>query len=267
MKTSIKVYDNIRHLVRFFYKQLGLGRHEKKTGRPLALSREEAIALALFKQKNNIATKKSVYDIFDPACSYKTLVESLNRASVFSLLILTALMKWNRQNAHIVKHTDATDLPACLVKNARHHKTMRGLASWGHSGKGWFYGVKLHITCDLEKRLLSVKFSPGNTADVSMFLKLNKDLLGIFAADAAYISEKLSHEFGKDGTRVLFARPRANMKKIMTKFQEAIYGTRMVIETNFRSLKLFYGMVTSLPRSVNGYLANYIHSLLAYQIA
>lgn len=267
MKTSIKVYDNIKHIVHFFYKQLGLDRHEKKTGRTLAIPREDAIALALFKQKNNIATKKSIYDIFDPSCSYKTLVESLNRVCVFSLLILTAIMKWNRKHTHLVKHTDATDLPVCLVKNARHHKTMSPLAAWGHSGKGWFYGVKLHITCDLEKRLLAVKFSPGNTADVTMFMKLNKDLLGIFAADAAYISEKLANEFGKEGKRVLFARPRANMKKIMTKFQEAIYGTRMIIETNFRSLKLFYGMVSSLPRSVNGYLANYIHSLLAYTIA
>jgi len=57
------------------------------------------------------------------------------------------------------------------------------------------------------------------------------------------------------------------MVKIITKFQEFLYGTRMLIELNFRSLKMFYGLVTSLPRSVAGYLANYIYSLLAYQIA
>ena len=53
----------------------------------------------------------------------------------------------------------------------------------------------------------------------------------------------------------------------MTKFEEALYGTRMRIEYNFRCLKLFYGLVTSLPRSVNGYLAHYVHSLLAYHVA
>jgi len=31
-------------------------------------------------------------------------------------------------------------------------------------------------------------------------------------------------------------------------------------------LKMFYGLTTSLPRSAGGYLANYIYSLLAYQI-
>ena len=155
MKTSIKVYDNIKHIVNFFYQQLGLDKHENKIGRKLVIARREAIAMALFKQKNGIETKKSVYDIFDPSCSYKTLVVSLNRVSVFSLLILTALMKWNQHRAHIVKHTDSTDIPVCLVKNAKRHKTMSAVASWGKTGKGWFYGVKLHITCDLEKRLLS----------------------------------------------------------------------------------------------------------------
>jgi len=56
------------------------------------------------------------------------------------------------------------------------------------------------------------------------------------------------------------------MKKLMTEFEEWPYSTRMLIELNFRNLKMFYGLVTSLPRSVDGYLANYIYSLLAYQI-
>jgi len=57
------------------------------------------------------------------------------------------------------------------------------------------------------------------------------------------------------------------MKKIMTKFEEWLYKTRFKIEYNFRDLKLFKGLITSLPRSADGYLANYIYSLLAYQIA
>jgi len=53
---------------------------------------------------------------------------------------------------------------------------------------------------------------------------------------------------------------------MMTQFEEMLYRTRMLIELNFRDLKLFHGLVTSLPRSVGGYLANYIYSILAYQI-
>ena len=91
--------------------------------------------------------------------------------------------------------------------------------------------------------------------------------LGLFVADAGYISKKLQRDFYIEGKRLLLAKPRKNMGKIMTKFQEFLYSTRMLIELNFRSLKMFYGLVTSLPRSVGGYLANYIYALLAYQIA
>ena len=41
----------------------------------------------------------------------------------------------------------------------------------------------------------------------------------------------------------------------------------MLIELNFRNLKMFYGLVTSLPRSIDGYLANYVHSVLGYVLA
>ena len=73
-------------------------------------------------------------------------------------------------------------------------------------------------------------------------------------------------EFYQEHKRILLVKARKNMKKIWTKFEEILYGIRILIEINFRSLKLFYGLVTSLPRSADGYLANYIYSLLAYQI-
>jgi len=263
--TKIQLYNDILHKVRIFYKQLKLDKHEKRTGRKLALKIIETISLSIFKHVNHIATKKSIFNIFKPNCSYKTLVVSINRFALFALLIVISILKWHRKHAHPVKHTDSTDIPVCLNKNAQRHKTMNILANWGHSGKGLFYGIKLHITTDLERNLLSIAFASGNVDDRKVFMNLNKDLLGLFVADAGYISEKLSKDFNND-QRILLAKPRKNMKKLMTKFQEALYGTRMLIELNFRILKLFYGLVTSLPRSVSGYLANYVYSLLAYLV-
>ena len=122
------------------------------------------------------------------------------------------------------------------------------------------------MSADLNRTVLAVKFSSGNVHDIHVF-NLNKDLLGLFVADAAYICEKLSSEFHIEGKRILLAKPRKNMKKLITSLQYHIYNTRMLIKLNFRSLKMFYGLVTSLPRSVNGYLANYVYSLLAYHVA
>ena len=95
---------------------------------------------------------------------------------------------------------------------------------------------------------------------------MSKEITGLLIGDAGYVSQKLSRVFYQEHQRILLAKPRKNMKKIWTKFENILYGTRMLIEINFRSLKLFYGLVSSLPRSVNGYLANYIYALLAYQI-
>lgn len=267
MNTNIKLFNDILYQVKFFYKQLQLNKHEKTKGRKLALSIQRIVSIALFKQVNHIATKKAVHRIFNLVCSYKTLVVNMNRFALLALLILTSILKWNRQFADVVKHTDSTDIPVCLNKNMKSHKTMKGLASWGHSGKGLYYGLKLHMTADLRRTVLAVKFSSANVHDTHVFMKLNKDLLGLFVADAAYISQKLSEEFHVEGKRILFVKSRKNMKKVITPFQYHIYNTRMFIELNFRSLKMFYGLVTSLPRSVNGYLANYIYSLLAYHVA
>lgn len=267
MKTRIQLYDRIRQKVQFLYTQLKLDRQEKLKGRKLAISIIDIITLSLFKQKNHIATKKSVYDIFTPDCSYKTLVVNMNRFARLAMILLTLLFNLNRSSAHPVKHTDSTDIPVCTNRKAKHHKTMRGLASWKKTGKGSFYGLKLHITTDLKRRLLAIRFTGGNVDDRKIFMKLNKGLFGIFVADAGYISEKLQKEFFIEHKRILFAKPRKNMKKLITAFQYHLYNTRMLIELNFRNLKLFYGLITSMPRSVNGYLANYIYSLLAYQIA
>lgn len=266
MKTNIQVYDNLKQIVKFFYKQLKLDKFEKSKGRNLAISIIENISLAIFKQSNNIATKKSIFEIFEPKCSYKTLVVNMNRFAHLALLVLVTILKRNRKDQHFIKHTDSTDISVCSNRKAKYHKTMKGLANWGYTGKGAFFGLKMHITTDLNRKLLSVMFTSGNVDDRKVFLKLNKDLLGLFIADSGYISKQLYQDFCIRGKRMLLVKPRKNMKP-MTKFQESLYGTRMIIELNFRSLKMFYGLATSLPRSVGGYLANYVYSLLAYQIA
>lgn len=270
MKTQIKVYNDLKRIVSFFSKQLKFDKFRNKLGRKLALSIEDSISLALFKQANYIATKKSIYKIFelDCHCSYKTMVVNLNRWAQLALVILVLLMNFNRTQQHLVKHIDSTDLPVCLFKNAQAHKTMKEVASFARKkGQGTYLGLKLHIITDLKRQLLSIKFSSANVDDRAVTLSLGKGLMGIFIGDAGYISKKLSQDFYEEGQRILLAQPRKNMKKIMTRFENWLYGTRMLIEINFRNLKCFYGLLTSLPRCVNGYLANYIYSLLAYQIA
>lgn len=265
MKTVIQTFSNILTKVKFFVKQLNL-KLSKSTGRPLSIKPEEVIALALWKHKNGIDTKKVIFETFENnlKCSYKTLVVNMNKLMLQALLVLNAILKWNQKSAHLVKYTDSTDIPVCLNKNATRHKTMRGLASWGHSGKGFYYGLKMSITTDLKRQMLGVRFGSGNSDDRKTFKKMNKEMTGIFVADSGYISKDLEKDFYIENKRILFAKPKANMKKMITKFQYNLYNTRMLIELNFRNLKMFKNLVTSIPRSIDGYLGNYVYSLLAY---
>jgi len=266
MENQIILYEKIKTVVSFFSRHLKFDKFKNIIGRKLAMPITDILATSLFKQKNNIATKKATCEILKPNCSYKTLVVNMNRFSQLAVIILVLLMKINRGNCHPVKHIDSTDIPVCLFKNAHAHKTMKGLAQFGRSSKGAFYGLRMHLITDLRRKILRVRFTAGNVDEREMVIPLSKDLIGIFMADAGYISQKLAKAFYREHKRVLLAKPRANMKKLMTEFEEWPYSTRMLIELNFRNLKMFYGLVTSLPRSVDGYLANYIYSLLAYQI-
>lgn len=266
MKTVIHVFETIKQAVILISKQLHFTKFINKIGRKLALSIEDSISLALFKQKQGIETKRSVYQIFKPDCSYKTLVVNMNRWSKLAMAVLGLILKHNQTRQHLIKHTDATDIPVCLMKNVDHHQTMRDIASLSKSSKGWYYGLKLHLTSDLDKNILAVKFTSANASDRETFLTLNKDLLGIFVADSGYVSSELEKKFYQENKRILFTKPYKTMKKLVTGWQFWLYNTRMTIELNFRNLKMFYGLITSLPRSVDGYLSNYIYSLLAYLI-
>lgn len=265
---ELQVLKRVRETVALLYNQLKLKIFEKATGRKRVLANQDVISLALYKHTQGIPTKKQIWkDFLKGVCTYKTFNESVNRLLPAILRILLALIALNRRYAHIIKYTDSTDLPVCLNKNAKCHKTMFGLAQWGRGSKGFVFGLKLHVTTDYEGRLLSLGFSAANVDDRKMFMKLNKKLNGLFIADAGYISQKLADEFYQEGKRLLMAKPKANMKKLATPFQNLLYNTRAKVETLFNNTKKFRGLVSSLPRSIDGYLGNYLCALLAEVIA
>lgn len=239
------------------------------SGRPRKISKIDALTLSLYQHKSTRATKKSVYEDFKETlrCSYKTMVVSMNEAAVLAMRVLFLIMRLGRNHQHLVKYTDATDIPVCLKKNADAHKTMRSFARIGHSTKGWFYGLKMTLTRDAEGRMLAVKFTSANGNDRDIFREINKDIYGIIVADAGYVSKQLERDMNEDYRRWLLIRPYKTMKKLMTDWQEKLYRGRFQIEFDFRSLKMFHGLVTSLPRSVNGYLANYLHALVSFALS
>lgn len=260
------LFTKLKAVVTQLSHQFSLVKETSTSGRPRKISLVDAMTLSLYQHQSSRVTKKSVYQDFQQTlkCSYKTLVVSMNAAALYCLRLLFIIMRLGRKYQHLVKYTDATDIPVCLKKNADSHRTMRTFAELGRSSKGWFYGLKMTLTRDLEGRMLALRFTGAKANDRDIFRKINQDIYGLIIADAGYVSKQLEDDMNIPHRRWLFIRPYKTMKKIMTKWQEDLYQGRFQIEFDFRSLKMFHGLITSLPRSVNGYLANYIHSLTSF---
>ena len=265
--TSITTYHNLNTIVSNFFRTLKWNEREHPKGRKPLLTNSEIVTSVIWKQRQDIGSKKSLYEILEPPCSYNRFVVALNRVGRYLARIVTTVMNFLRTQAHIIKFTDSTELPVCLLKNSRHHRTMKGLSAMSKSSKGFFYGLKLHLSSDVEGRVLALKLTPGNCDDRKIFLKMNEKLRGLFGADAGYVSKDLERDFFIENERMLITATRANMKKLATPFQIAILNTRMRIEIHFRMLKVCYGLVTSFPRSIDGYLTHYLAAIVAHLIA
>lgn len=260
------LFKQLKAVVTQLVTSFRLVKETSTTGRPRKISRIDAATLALYQHTSTRATKKSVYDDFKGwlSCSYKTLVVSLNQAAGLCARLLFAIMRLNKSNQHLVKYTDATDIPVCLKKNADSHQTMNAFAELGRSAKGWFYGIKLTITRDKDGRLLAILFTRANANDRDICRTINKDIYGVIVLDAGYVSKVLENDMNIENKRWLLIKPYKTMKKVMTKWQEELYKGRFQIEFDFRVLKMFHGLITSLPRSINGYLANYLHAVTSF---
>jgi hypothetical protein len=260
------IFKKLKAVVTQICQHFRLVKKTSTIGRPKKIAPLDALTLSLYQHRSTRATKKSLYEDFkdELKCSYKTLVVSINDSAILCLRLLYLIMRLGRKHQHLVKYTDATDIPVCLKKNADSHKTMAFFSELARSSKGWFYGIKLTITRDAEGRLLAILFTRPNTNDREICKKINKDIYGIIVMDAGYVSKELEKNMNLENQRWLLIRPYKSMKKLMTKWQEDLYRGRFNIEFDFRVLKMFHGLLTSIPKSVNGYLANYVHALTSF---
>jgi DDE family transposase len=159
---------------------------------------------------------------------------------------------------------DATAMP--LSHHGRRAKVLRQWAAWGKdSDKHWFFGFKLPAVCDPRGRLVRLRITPGHVADITKAEVLLSQLRGLALADAAYISASLRVKLWE--LALLLLTPlRKNMKGLASLEQMGQLKGRQIIETVFSVLKERLGLLTSLPRSLDGYLVHYVLVLLAYQL-
>jgi hypothetical protein len=176
-----------------------------------------------------------------------------------------------------LKFIDSTPIPVCKVCRSSRHQTMKGLASKKKSTTGWFYGLKLHLICDENYHLESLKFTTGRVDDREVLEEVREKIKDTnfspktatnipdtkLVADAGYVSTQEEGKFWQKGVYFLTAT-RKNMHTLANLYQQKLMNMRSKVETVFSSLKDKYQLITSIPRSINGYLAHYIRSLFGY---
>lgn len=267
MLTALTIFNSLKHKIAQIFSTLKLKNREHPKGRKPFCTNTEAVTLAILKQTQNVATKKSFFEIVEPGCSYNTFVRTINRVGRELTCIIGVVLRILQEDAHVLKFTDSTDVPVCLYKNAGTHRTMKALSGFSKTGKGSFYGLKLHLSGDVDGRVLALKFTPGNSDDRAIFKKMNKKLRGLFVADAGYVGRDFTRDFFKEGERAVITAVRSNMRKLAAAWQIKLLNLRMRVEIHFRMLKCIYGLVTGFPRSINGYIVHYLGAIAAHVLA
>lgn len=109
-----------------------------------------------------------------------------------------------------ISFIDSTSVAVCHLKRAKVHRTFKGLAGWGKSSVGWYFGFKLHLIINHQGELLAA-LTPGNTDDRKPVPQMTKTLFGKLFGDRGYISQSLFESLFERGLELITKR-RKNMK-------------------------------------------------------
>ena len=240
-------------------------------GRPNSLSRSEIATIILMKNAFGINCLKKLYRLLQINYAnefhlpvYKNFVVTMNRYSLDFLALVNILLQLQNKRSGVVKIIDSTPLPVCKNIRIYAHKVMKRIATRSKTTTGWFYGLKLHIITDLKKNMLMMRFTTGRVDDrVVLDEFLDKFSNSMILADAGYISPKLQQK-AIQRRNVMLTGIRKNMNKLTTQLQIFLLNMRGGIESVFSVLKERLGLISSLPRSENGYLAHYSRALFGY---
>src|SRR6476661_7886745 len=119
----------------------------------------------------------------------------------------------------------------------------------------------MHIMCDEYGNLLQLAFTSGNVDDriiLKQFLSKIEDK--IIGADAGYCSKECEKQ-PWENNNILLADVRKNMKTLAAQWQGEVLNMRSVVERCFSVIKTRLNLISSLPRSVEGYLAHYVRTV------
>lgn len=265
----LTLYTTIDDLVQ----QAPTPKHRGPGGRPTILSDAELVTALVYaiglagtktiKAAYNLLTNSHRRD-FPDTPTYEGFLLHVHRVAPLLWWVLGQLCQ--PQASDHLRLVDATKVPVCKNIRAKGHKVAAGVADWGKTGEGWFFGFKLHLAVNEHGALRVALLTPGNVSDRTQLDRLFKGFKGVGVGDGGYLIHPTVHQSFWGKGIWLLTGVRKNMCKLMTRWQHGLLKVRQRIEGVNDYLKEHLNLVTSFPRSVVGYLVHYLSVLVAYQL-
>lgn len=202
-------------------------------------------------------------DYFPRLPRYQNFVAHIHRLLPQMAWLLQSLLA----SGASLRFADSTMLPVCKPVRADRHKVARGVAQFGKNWQGWHYGFKLHAAIDHQNRLAALVFTPANQHDNQVMERLVNNGTRVLVGDSHYGGSVMRKRLWRRFRCLVVAPPHyKQQKQVATDWQMLLLHLRPKIEATFGTLKEQHYLVTSFPRSIQGYFTHYVRVLLGYQM-
>jgi hypothetical protein len=243
-----------------------------KGGRPVHLQNSELITLLIWNCLTSVRqrTLKDIHNWvllyhrrdFPNLPTYGAFVAHAHRVLPELVRLLGELLVPAR-----IQFVDSTKLPVCRNHRAKGYKTAQGLADWGKNWQGFWFGFKLHLAINAQGQISGLAFTPGNVYDGQVVTRLVRPETKVVVGDSHYGDKIARTKLWQHHGIIVVAPPHYKQTTyLMARWQEVLLNWRAKIECTFDYLKEHLPLVSSFPRSVNGYLLHYVRILLGYQM-
>jgi len=200
-------------------------------------------------------------DCFPKLPKYQNFVAHCHRLLPTLVWLLQILLVSNAP----LRFCDSTMLPVCRSVRADRHKVAKAVARWGKNHQGWWYGFKLHAAVNQNGLLAALCFTPANEYDAQHLEKLVNQATKVVVGDSHYAASPMRKRLWKRYGIMVVANNRK--RALMTEWQQLLLAMRQKVEAAFGKLKEQHYLVSSFPRSIEGYFIHYLRTLLGYQLA
>lgn len=209
---------------------------------------------------------KHLNHLFPKRVSYNRMVELQSRAAVPLALFIKM---YQMGECSGISFIDSTPIQVCNNRRIHSNKVFKGLATRGHSSKGWFYGFKLHLVHNDMGQIIDFQLTPGNIHDNSVLKckRFMKKVYGKLFGDKGYIVNKSVFDALFLRGIHLVTKLRRNMKsKMLTPLEDSLLlRKRAISETIIDQLKNISQIEHSRHRSFANFFVNILGGICAYQ--